>query len=72
MRPFVKVYQRHPSTELSEVQKIMRASTSLHMSVEESQRNLKLLKDRFQKKVNACKLDDIEVSLHKCSVAFER
>lgn len=44
VRPFVKVYQRHPSTELSEVQKIMRASTSLHMSVEESQRNLKLLK----------------------------
>jgi len=44
-RPYVRVYHRHPSTELTEVQKIMRASTSLGMSVEESQRNLQLLKE---------------------------
>jgi len=48
-RPYVRVYQRHPATELTEVQKIMRASTSLGMSVEESQRNLYLLKEAKEK-----------------------
>jgi len=48
-RPYVRVYQRHPCTELTEVQKIMRASTSLGMSVEESQLNLKLLRNAKMK-----------------------
>jgi len=51
-RPVVRVFHRHPSTDLTEVQKIMRASTSLGMSVEESQRNLQLLKDA-KKALNA-------------------
>jgi len=51
-RPYVRVFQRHPATELSEMQKVMRASTTLGMSVEESMRNLQLLK-QAKERLNA-------------------
>jgi len=51
-RPVVRVFHRHPSTDLTEVQKIMRASSALGMSVEESHRNLQLLRDA-KKALNA-------------------
>jgi len=52
VRPYVRVYQRHPATELTEVQKIMRASTNLGMSIEDSQRNIQLLK-QAKERLNA-------------------
>ena len=51
-RPYVRVFQRHPATELPEMQKVMRASTTLGMSVEESMKNLQLLK-QAKERLNA-------------------
>lgn len=52
IRPYVRVYQRHPATELTEVQKIMRASTNLGVSIEDSQRHIQMLK-QAKERLNA-------------------
>jgi hypothetical protein len=42
-RPLVKTYHRHPNTTITDTRRIIRASTTLGISIEESRKNIEML-----------------------------
>lgn len=42
-RPLVKAYHRHPNTTITDTRRIIRASTTLGISIEESRKNIEML-----------------------------